>query len=66
MINGTYNCQQRVKRKNIKPVDGPLKKGQRVSILFDQQWSDGQVCEAWPKEKQSVRGKFLREDTNLA
>lgn len=47
------------KRKNIKPLDGPLKKGQRVNILFDQWWSDGEVCEAWPKEKQSLGGNFL-------
>ena len=28
--------------------------------------SDGVVCEAWPKEKQSLEGNFLHEDTNLA
>ena len=53
-----------MKRKNIKPLDGPLKKGQRVSILFDWQWSGGEVCEAWPKAKQSLGGNFLHKDTN--
>ena len=61
-----HNCRQRVKRKNIKPLDGPLKKEQHVSILFDPQWSDGVVCGARPKEKQSLGGNFLHEDTNLA
>ena len=54
-----HNCQQRIKRKNIKPLDGPLTKGQRVNILFDRRWSDGEVCEAWPKETQSLGGNFL-------
>ena len=30
-----------------------------VSILFDRQWSDGVVCEARPKEKQSLGGNFF-------
>ena len=59
-----HNCRQRVKRKNIKLLDGPLKKGQRISILFNRRWSDGEVCEAWPKENQSLGGNFLREDIN--
>lgn len=61
-----HNCRQRVKHKNIKPLDGPSKKGQRVSISFNGRWSDGAVCEAWPKEMQSLGGNFLRDDTNLA
>ena len=50
------NRQQRVKRKSIKPSDVPLEKGERVKILFDRRWSDGEVCEAWPKGKKSLEG----------
>ena len=65
MINGTI-VDRELNAKKIKPLDSPLKKGQHVSILFDRQWSDGVVCEAWPKEKQSLGGNFLHEDTNFA
>ncbi|XP_067036275.1 moesin-like [Acropora muricata] len=38
-----HNCQQRVKRKNIKPLDGPLKKGQHRRRAQSDSGSDDDV-----------------------
>lgn len=54
-----YDRQQRVDRKDIKPLDVALEKGQSVKILFNRHWSDGEVCEAWrPLEKKILKGDF--------
>lgn len=46
--NDKWNgCEQRVNRKNVKPLDAALEKGQSVKILFNRRWFDGEVCEAW-------------------
>lgn len=52
------NCQQRVSRKDIKPLDATLAKGEQVKVLFNRRWFDAEVCEAWrPPEKKKAQGK---------
>ena len=64
MIKWTTNdkwndCKQSINRKDIKPFDVALEKGQWVKILFNRRWSDGEVCEAWSSsEKKIPKGNF--------
>ena len=52
------NCQQRVSRKDIKPLDATLLKGQQVKVLFTKCSFDAEVCEAWrPLEKKKTQSK---------
>lgn len=54
------DCEQRVFRKDIKPLGVELEKGQRVKILFNRHWSDGEVCEAWrPSQKKIHTGNLF-------
>lgn len=51
--------QQKIPRKDIKPFDVALDKGQPVQILFKRHWSDGEVCEAWhPTQRNTPKGNF--------
>lgn len=52
------DCQQRVSRKDIKPLDAALAKGEQVKVLFNRRWFDAEVCEAWrPLQKKKAQGK---------
>ena len=57
--NDKWNdCQQRVSRKDIKPLDAALRKRQQIKVLFNKRWFDAEVSESWrPIEKKKAQGK---------